>query len=72
LTETAGTDDGIINAASDWSLTDEKTIGDSGQMIERVLVFVGDWFARAIRWSLPEHRARPRRKADTAKAYKGA
>src|ERR1700730_3861690 len=47
--EDAHPNDRVIHAASDGAVADNKAVGDPGELVERVLVSVGDGFARPIR-----------------------
>ena len=41
--------DGIVHAARDGPFADQKTVRDTGELLQRVVVFIGDGLAGAIR-----------------------
>src|SRR5580704_6325296 len=47
-TENSGTGNRVVDSPRDRTLADQKRIGNSGQALQRVVIFVGDGFTRSI------------------------
>ena len=60
--ECAGSDDGIVNAARNGTFADQKCVRDSGETLDRVVIFVRDRLAGAIGAGHHQHFRRTRRK----------